>query len=417
MLQTPFFFYAQKEVFLVEKLNKKVCKECGNEFTKEYNAQKYCSDKCKKFVDNQRKKGFQLTCLNCNKTFIGNKTNKFCSKECKSKHMKENFTINTFECKSCRKSFDSKNTFAQFCGTTCRSKHYREHNKIKCVCIVCEDEFETPYKGQKCCSVECANKSRTVQPLVTCEHCGREYRRQKNYGGSFCSRKCSFEHMKTKENIVCECCGEIFEKYPSRKSNLCSSCFQDELNKRREEKQREAENAKEKQCVTCQKIFNPDNMQQKYCSDECSPYIKTGKELEEYIESLNKECGTCGVTFTAAKPDIKYCSSKCRRKAKNRKAELSKGKRGELIKSNGRIDYDISLDKLIVRDDNTCHICGSKCDINDFNKNDEGYFIVGNMYPSIDHVTAIANGGTHTWDNVRIAHMICNSIKSDKLIV
>lgn len=35
------------------------------------------------------------------------------------------------------------------------------------------------------------------------------------------------------------------------------------------------------------------------------------------------------------------------------------------------------------------------------------------MYPTIDHIVAMANGGGHTWDNVQLAHAICNSYKRD----
>jgi 5-methylcytosine-specific restriction endonuclease McrA len=31
--------------------------------------------------------------------------------------------------------------------------------------------------------------------------------------------------------------------------------------------------------------------------------------------------------------------------------------------------------------------------------------------PSIDHVVPLKHGGTHTWDNVRLAHRSCNSAK------
>ena len=46
---------------------------------------------------------------------------------------------------------------------------------------------------------------------------------------------------------------------------------------------------------------------------------------------------------------------------------------------------------------------------------EDGTFIAGKNYPSIDHVNALANGGTHTWDNVRLAHCECNRRKSDNL--
>src|SRR5205085_10008760 len=126
--------------------------------------------------------------------------------------------------------------------------------------------------------------------------------------------------------------------------------------------------------------------------------------------TLEKECVTCGQSFTAAKPNSRYCSSKCRRKATNRKNEIRKGKRGELILSNGNVDVDISLEKLMQRDNNTCYLCGGECDNSDYTVTDEGHYITGYYHPTIDHVIAIANGGTHTWDNIRLAHMICNSV-------
>ena len=40
-------------------------------------------------------------------------------------------------------------------------------------------------------------------------------------------------------------------------------------------------------------------------------------------------------------------------------------------------------------------------------------FIAGNYYPSIDHVIPLSKGGIDTWNNVRLSHRICNSLKSD----
>lgn len=50
-----------------------------------------------------------------------------------------------------------------------------------------------------------------------------------------------------------------------------------------------------------------------------------------------------------------------------------------------------------------------QCDWNDRSWN--GVF--GALYPTVDHITALANGGGHTWDNVQLAHAICNSYKRD----
>jgi 5-methylcytosine-specific restriction endonuclease McrA len=36
------------------------------------------------------------------------------------------------------------------------------------------------------------------------------------------------------------------------------------------------------------------------------------------------------------------------------------------------------------------------------------------MAPTIDHVLALAAGGTHEMANVQAAHFICNSLKGDR---
>lgn len=37
-------------------------------------------------------------------------------------------------------------------------------------------------------------------------------------------------------------------------------------------------------------------------------------------------------------------------------------------------------------------------------------------YPNVEHVIPISKGGTHTWDNVKLAHRKCNWEKGDKII-
>ena len=36
--------------------------------------------------------------------------------------------------------------------------------------------------------------------------------------------------------------------------------------------------------------------------------------------------------------------------------------------------------------------------------------------PTVDHILPLAKGGTHTWDNVQLAHWSCNSDKSDTIV-
>ena len=105
----------------------------------------------------------------------------------------------------------------------------------------------------------------------------------------------------------------------------------------------------------------------------------------------------------------KFCCNNCRNRFHNRKKEL---KRRERIFKNGGVDHDITLDKLADRDEMTCHICDKKVDWSDYNMI-EGHFCVGKDYPSVDHVRPISKGGRHVWDNVKLAHHYCNTLKSN----
>lgn len=77
-------------------------------------------------------------------------------------------------------------------------------------------------------------------------------------------------------------------------------------------------------------------------------------------------------------------------------------------------DLTITLRGVFDRDTGRCRLCGGLCDYDDFILRD-GVTIVGEGYPSIDHITPLSRGGTHTWDNVQLAHMHCNRVKSNKL--
>ena len=73
-------------------------------------------------------------------------------------------------------------------------------------------------------------------------------------------------------------------------------------------------------------------------------------------------------------------------------------------------DYDgITVRGFIGRSDN---VKGNRGAQNFYINN---RFICGNNYPTIDHVIPLAKGGMHSWDNVRLAHHNCNSIKGDRL--
>lgn len=126
-------------------------------------------------------------------------------------------------------------------------------------------------------------------------------------------------------------------------------------------------------------------------------------------ESKIHNCPVCG-TITSRR---KYCSPECCRKANGAyNAERSKVHeiRRRTRTRNQIVDRDISLQKLFERDNGICWICGMVCDYSD--KESNGNTIVaGNLYPSIDHIVPLSQGGEHSWKNVKLAHRICNTVR------
>ena len=143
--------------------------------------------------------------------------------------------------------------------------------------------------------------------------------------------------------------------------------------------------------------------------------INNRNELFEKELSKIKECEYCGRIFYA-KDYNWYCSDICKATMKKEKQKAHKRLREAKAKKNGKIEWNISLEKLIQRDEGICKICGRQVDTEDYYYTEEGYFIAGDNYPSIDHIIPLAKGGTHTWNNIQLAHRHCNSIKCDNII-
>lgn len=100
-------------------------------------------------------------------------------------------------------------------------------------------------------------------------------------------------------------------------------------------------------------------------------------------------CAVCGASFVAARADARYCSVRC-------------------AKKNKRGSFGVSfLDRMYLysRDRWTCHLCGlavEPCA-------DE----LSAGAATLDHVVPQAAGGGHEFENLRLCHRICNSIRRD----
>lgn len=117
-------------------------------------------------------------------------------------------------------------------------------------------------------------------------------------------------------------------------------------------------------------------------------------------------CPVCGKSFLKKKKYRKYCSDAC---ADSSRVTANVKKRALL--SSQIIDNNITLSEVYKRNNGVCYLCGKECDYSDIYIK-AGRKIYGNNYPSIDHVIPLQAGGMHSWDNVKLAHRICNTTKS-----
>lgn len=227
----------------------------------------------------------------------------------------------------------------------------------------------------------------------------------------------------------CRTCGHLQERnancirHPNRKLK-CNNCIKvnkqnrtpkryiptvesKERAQQRKRGRRKAKLLAPIKCSKCGRLFVREHGNQTLCKD-CAPTSKRLKLLAKQIP-----CKECGRLFTRTHGSQLYCSDVCKEKAGRRHDGIRRRKK---LRENGKIEWDISLRRLIERDNSVCQLCGKKINLNDFTIDNEGNFIAGDAYPSIDHIMPVSKGGTHTWDNVQLAHMRCNYLKSDKIL-
>lgn len=194
-------------------------------------------------------------------------------------------------------------------------------------------------------------------------------------------------------------------------------------------------------CKRCKNVIEVDRSHLKDRSIVCEFCSEKEKQLDELNQERNKLvqtllalkelktpkiCYCCGEVFYSQYPLTAYCSKKCKAKTKrqrqkerdpekfkfqHKKYRVNGKKHISRAKKYGcQYEYGISLDKVIKKYNNVCQICGKPCD-----KNDKSWGSAGMLYPSIDHIVPLSKGGSHTWDNVQLAHFLCNSKKCDNL--
>lgn len=289
---------------------------------------------------------------------------------------------------------------------------------------------------------------------MKCLNCGKEYEKT-NAVHKYCSERCRYRHKDANRKstlisrrTMCPVCGKVFTGTGITCSKECGNIRQKKKNKEIAIKKFNVRN-KERyfyvggyddyesdiyvKCKACRSTIHLGKGSMRKNIKGCPECLRIAraKEAREYEVNAQakardrrlaqekrlqrrmarlapRSCAQCGEEFTPHRIGVKYCSAMCCNRASYKKKEITRRLR---ISKNGAVHWDISVDKLIKRDKGVCHICGKRIDKDDYKKVGD-VFIAGPMYPSIDHVKPLALGGTHTWENVKLAHKNCNEIKS-----
>lgn len=129
----------------------------------------------------------------------------------------------------------------------------------------------------------------------------------------------------------------------------------------------------------------------------------------EWRLSVPRICAECGEPFYSEYEGASYCCDKCRRRAKRRR-DPKRGtaggyrKRMRIVRTKATYDPSVTLDAVYKRFKGKCCACGCKVYRSKEYRSDQA---------TLDHIVALGNNGTHTWNNVQLLCQKCNSSKRD----
>ncbi|MFX4223551.1 MAG: HNH endonuclease [Thalassobaculum sp.] len=157
------------------------------------------------------------------------------------------------------------------------------------------------------------------------------------------------------------------------------------------------------ECPICLAVFSKVGSA-KYCSDACrAENARRRQVLACDSDRTPRPCSECGVVFAPAHGNKrrKYCSIECSRRHWKRI-----DRRAERARLRAAIIERVDPTAVFKRDGWRCHICGGKT-----LKSKRGS--THPRAPELDHITPLAAGGEHSYQNTACACRECNHRKSD----
>ena len=385
----------------------KICKQCGLSFESCKSDKIFCSRLCKE--TNRKKRKILLKrnekkfyCLNCFNSFIPNYGNqKFCSLECTGR-VKKNNTINN--CNECKSVISDKRRTV-YCSDRChylnkakrKNPNYKPKVRLPAIrfCKHCGQGFKPKQNATLYCSNACVIRENTGKQK---SYVVKELRKQKDF-------EKFLTNLTKKANEFKYVSG--YENSESVVTLQCKQCLNS--------LSRNAQFVRRDKKIICEHCKQQDIEQTNQLKKKQRELRKLISVLKKRITSLKRvqrqqlilSCKNCGVGFSRDKLNRRtFCSYTCSKRFANKTKQLL---RQEKLYKNGKVDYSISLEKLIKKHNGMCVLCNEKVVLTkDYQHS---------LYPSIDHIIPISKGGTHTWDNVQLAHRGCNGLKSNDSIL
>ena len=268
-----------------------------------------------------------------------------------------------------------------------------------------------PSGRNKYCSPECRQAYWDQKRNRVCEQCGQSFRPVGRSVGRFCSKECDNQsRAQTKRN--CLWCGVAFQPYNRGATIYCSRecayAYKAERKDDRAEFMRQARHSqafKQSVCEECGHEIRSLH-KRKYC-DKCRRQrdlqSSTRGSVLSYIRKFPerrapRECKECGELFEPVMGSWLrvFCSKECRDKADHRKSHAARRARIRAVAYEPIDPYEVFKSYGWK-----CAICGTKTP-----RVKRG--TTADNAPELDHIIALALGGTHTRNNVQCACRRCN---------
>ena len=229
---------------------------------------------------------------------------------------------------------------------------------------------------------------------------GFDYVSESDKKGRVRCRKCGFEFERTFQNlrygnVVCSECAKVQKAAEERARK--------KEQEERKAKQEAERNAKNPLGLSSYQLSIQEKYDAIHVCEVCGKQYTLRERMQDGDTRYCRDNGCCS----------KECLKKRARKAQKIRERGYRNHKGRARKYGCAFDSSVTLKALIKRNGLRCAICGEMCEPDDHGWTDH----TGPKHPTIDHIIPMSKGGGHVWDNVQVAHAICNSIKRDSIEV